>query len=185
MAGSGSYETRMEALEALSDSQLDIEPMIRRAIHDRDELVRTTAAEIASGRNIVSFSDELIRCVKSDRSALVRSAAAVALGELGAVQARDALTQRMTRARREELVAIHYALIRLGRPKYLRPLLKALSHTFYRVRYTAAHLLPGLVNTQNVTRVRNLAKVALEKEGTVLVRSALKEALEEIDSTPR
>ena len=184
MTGSRSYETRMEALEALSDSQLDIEPLIRKAIGDRDDLVRTTAAEIAGGHNIVSLSDELIRCVKSDRSALVRSAAAVALGELGAVQGRDVLTQRMARASKEELVAIQYALIKLGRPKYLGSLLKALSHTFYRVRYAAAHLLPGVVNPGNIRLVRDGVKQALEREGTVLVRSSLKEALEEIDSTP-
>ena len=184
MAINGNYETRIDALEALDDSQLDLEPQVRRAMRDRSDLVRATAVEIAGGHDLTSLSDELIRGLISDQSSLVRSASAVALAEMHIIKARNVLKKQLTVCEEEERFPIYYSLAKLGYNQYLKPLLKALTHDSYLIRFTTAHLLPGVVSEQNVKLVRKSISGALKRESTVLVRSSLQEALKEIDSMP-
>jgi HEAT repeat protein len=180
MTSKRSYEVRMDALEALGDSQFNLEPQVRKAIADRDELVRTTGAEIAGERRLTALTDDLVRRLKSDRSALVRSAAAVALGEMQAVETRNILKARISVSDDEERVGLYYALVRLGVRRYFKLFLNGLRHDFYRIRCATANLLPDLINENNRSMALRFLKDALVHERTVAARSSLDDALKEI-----
>jgi hypothetical protein len=182
MISSRHYDVRIEALEALSDcaSEVDLESLTRKGIRDRNELVRVTAIEIAGGHGLKSMQAEIIRCLKSDRSWLVRSKAAVALGEMHALEARKILEDGLRRAGEEERLGFYYALVKLGARKYLDALLQALTHDFYRVRCATANLIPGVANKRNKRMLLRLLTEALEREETVAARSSLESALKEL-----
>jgi HEAT repeat protein len=182
MTSSRGYDVRIEALEALSDCafDLDLEALVRKAIHDRDELVRVTAIEIAGDHALKSLEAEIIRRLKSDRSWLVRSAAAVALGDMFAVEVRKILSDRIHLAGEEERVGLYYALVKLGGRKYLIPFSQGLGHNLYRIRCATANLIPGMVNKQNRRFLIRLLREALDREETVAARSSLKNTLAEL-----
>ena len=182
MTANQSYETRMEALQALNDSELDLEPHVGKALRDRDELVRTTAAEIAGERKLISLQDKLIRQLKSDRSVLARSAAAVALGEMRASKARNILRSGITASGAEEQVGLFYALVRLGAGKYFSSFLEGLKHDSYRVRCATANLLPDLIDEKNRSATMKSLREALAREQTVAARSSFNYALNEISA---
>ncbi|MGA6970229.1 MAG: HEAT repeat domain-containing protein, partial [Candidatus Binatus sp.] len=111
MISSPQYDVRMEALEALCDCafEIDLERSVRKRIRDRNELVRVTAIEVAGDHGLKSLRPEIIQRLKSDRSWLVRRAAAVALGDLYAVEARKILSDRIHLAGAAERVGLYYA----------------------------------------------------------------------------
>ncbi|MGC1339152.1 MAG: HEAT repeat domain-containing protein [Candidatus Binataceae bacterium] len=183
MSVAHSYETRLEALEALNDCEIELEPYVRKAMSDRDELVRTTAAEIAGERRLLSLRDRLIRQLNSDHSRLVRSAAAVALGDMNAVEARGALKERISVSGDWERNGIYYALVKLGVERNFDYFLSGLKHDSYIVRCATASLLPGLVNVKNRAIALKSLKVALLREQTVAARSSIEDAIEEIRMT--
>jgi HEAT repeat protein len=184
MSSSRYNDVRMEALEALSDCafEFDLEALVRKAIRDRDELVRVTAIEIAGEHGLKSMQDEIVRRLKSDRSGLVRSKAAVALGEMHALKARKILEDRLGRAGDEERPGFYYALVKLGARKYLDALMQGLTHDFYRIRCATASLIPGLVEKTDKRLLIRRLKEALEHEETVAARSSLKSALKELSN---
>jgi HEAT repeat protein len=184
MTSSPRHDVRIEALEALSDCvfELDLESLVRKAIHDRDALVRVTAIELAGDHALKSMQAEIIRRLKSDRSWLVRSAAAVALGEMSALEARKILDDRIHLAGEEERVGIYYALVKLGVRKYLNPFSQGLKHNFYRIRCATANLVPGMVNKSNKRFLVRTLRHALDQEETVAARSSLKSALKELSN---
>jgi len=173
-------EVRVAALEALSETAVDIETHVRNAMQDRDELVRTTAVELAGEQRLVNLKQEIVRRFRSDRSWLVRSAAAVALGDLGLPDARTPLLERIERSCEEERVRIYYALVRLGGRKFLKPFLEGLNDPFYRIRCATANLLPALVVKSDRRRIVKLLTDALHGEQTDAARSSLRNALEQI-----
>lgn len=182
MISSRRYDVRMEALEALSNCafESDLESLVRKAIHDRNELVRVTAIEIAGDHELKSVQAEIIRRLKSDRSWLVRSRAAVALGEMHASDARKILADRLRTAGEEERFGFYYTLVKLGSRKYLDALLQGLTHDFYRIRCATASLIPGIVDKRNKRSLIRLLREALDREETVAARSSLKSALKEL-----
>jgi HEAT repeat protein len=184
MLSSPQYDVRIEALEALSDCRfdLDIESVVHKAIHDRNELVRVTAIEIAGDHRLKSMQDEIAGCLRSDRSWLVRSAAAVALGDMSAVEARKILEDRIGLAGEEERVGFYYALVKLGVRRFLVPLLQGLGHDFYRIRCATANLLPGTVDKRNKRLLMRRLTEAMDRETTVAARSSLERALKELSN---
>jgi HEAT repeat protein len=184
MSSSRYYDVRMEVLEALSDcaSEFDLESLVRKGIRDRDELVRVTAIEIAGDHGLKSMQDEIIRRLKSDRSGLVRSKAAIALGEMHALEARKILEDRLGRAGDEERLGFYYALVKLGARKHLDALLQGLTHDFYRIRCATASLIPGLVEKTDKRLLIRRLREALEHEETVAARSSLESALKELSN---
>jgi HEAT repeat protein len=184
MASSRRYDVRIEALEALSDRgfELNLESVVRKAIHDRNELVRVTAIEIAGDHALKSIQPEIIGRLKSDRGWLVRSAAAVALGDMSAVEARKILEDRIALAGEEERVGYYYALVKLGVQKYLPAFLQGLGHNFYRIRCATANLMPGMVDKTKKRLLICRLREALDHEETVAARSSLESALKELSN---
>jgi HEAT repeat protein len=184
MLSSRRYDVRMEALEALGDCafELDLEAILRKAIHDRDELVRVTAIEIAGDCMWKSMQDEITGRLKSDRSWLVRSKAAVALGDMSAVEARKLIEHRIGRANEEERVGLYYALFKLGEHKYLPSLLQGLTHKFYQIRCATASIIPGMVDKTNKRLLVRRVREALDREETLAARSSLESTLKELSN---
>lgn len=185
MLSSRYYEVRIEALEALSDFTFALETAVLKGLHDRDDLVRVTAIEIAGAHRLKSMQGDIVRRLKSDRSVLVRSKAAVALGEMYTIEAVKILKDRIDRAGDAERTGLYYALIKLGEQKYLDPLLKDLTHNFYRIRCATASVIPGLVDKTNKRMLLNRLKEALKREHIVAARSSLKNALKELNDGAR
>ena len=182
MLSSPQYDVRMEALEALCDCEfeIDLERSVRKRIRDRNELVRVTAIEVAGDHGLKSVQPEIIQRLKSDRSWLVRRAAAVALGDLSAVEARKILVDRIHLAGEAERVGLYYALVKLGVRKYLVPFSRGLSNESYLIRCATANLIPGIADTGNKRRWIRLLNDALGKEETVAARSSLESTLKEL-----
>jgi HEAT repeat protein len=182
MLSSPQYDVRIEALEALSDCRfdLDIESIMRKAIHDRNELVRVTAIEIAGDHKLKSIQDEITGRLTSDRSWLVRSAAAVALGDMSVLGARKILEDRIGLAGEEERVGLYYALVKLGVRRFLAPLLQGLGNDFYRIRCATANLMPRLVDKRNKRLFIRRLREALDHEETLAARSSLESTLKEL-----
>jgi HEAT repeat protein len=154
MISSPQYDVRMEALEALCDCtfEIDLERSVRKRIRDRNELVRVTAIEVAGDHVLKSLRPEIIQRLKSDRSWLVRRAAAVALGDLSAVEARKILVDRIHLVGEAERVGLYYALVKLGVRKYLVPFSRGLSNVSYLIRCATANLIPGIADRGNKRR---------------------------------
>ena len=184
MSSSPRYDVRIEALEALSDCafELDLESVVRKAIHNRDELVRVTAIEVAGNHALKSMQAEIVGRLKSDRSWLVRSTAAVALGDMSAKETRNILEDRVRLAGEEERVGLYYALVKLGVRKDLIPFLQGLRHNFYRIRCATANLIPGLVDKGNKRTLLRRLREALDHEETVAAQSSLKSTLKKLSN---
>jgi len=175
---SSSSEVRMRALEGLADwdrSRLIGET--QKAIHDRNELVRVTAMEIAARHRLTELQAEVCRAFTNDKSWLARAAAAIALGDMEVLEAKDALEASIDEANEEERVRIYYALTKLGNDEYLSPFLEGLFHEHYRVRCATANLLPTLVNGPSKKLAQILVSCALDRETTVAAKSSLEETL--------
>jgi len=172
----------MRALEAMTifDRHALVRE-VRRAIDDRDELVRATANEIAADEKLFELKEELLRTFRRDRSPLVRSTAAVALGDLGVSEASKALRASLRTADDEERVRIYYALAQLGIAEYFDLFLNGLSHDYYRVRCATANLATNIAGGRNTRRIRASAQDALKRETTVAARSSLKGLLQDLD----
>ena len=181
MMSNKNYDIRMEALEALAtcDSQM-LEIQVRKAIRDSHELVRTTAMEIAEEKRLVAVQGEILRQLRSEKSWLVRSAAAIALAEMNAVDSISVIEKMLVRANKEERFKLYYALAKLGRLEYLPSFLGGLFHNCYRIRCATANLLSGIVDGPNKDFVRHLLNDALKREKTVAARESLKDALKEL-----
>ena len=107
MLSDRNYEVRMRALEGLASfDRENLKVNVREAIHDRNDLVRTTAIEVAADQYLVGLKSEVIARLRSDKSWLVRSAAAVALGDMGILDATAILEQSLRKASDEERVRL-------------------------------------------------------------------------------
>jgi HEAT repeat protein len=184
MISSRYADVRIEALEALNHglSEVDLESVLRMAIHDQSELVRVTAIEIADDRALKSMLPEITARLESDKSWLVRSAAAIAMGDMSAGEARKTLEARVSLAGEEERVGFYYALVKLGVRKYLPSFLQGLSHHFYRVRCATANLIPKLIDKRNKPLFVQRVREALEQEETVAVRSSLENTIKHLSN---
>jgi HEAT repeat protein len=179
------YEVRIVALENLGECLDELENLLRLAMHDRDELVRTTALEIAGDASLTHLADEVVRRFTSDRSPLVRSAAAVALGDMCVTNFRELLEEKLGDPDEEVRVGIYYALVKSGATKYLKRFLNGLKHPYYRIRCATANLLPSLVRRDNRALAERALKEALKRETTVAARESIEGALAEIEPTRR
>jgi hypothetical protein len=182
MISSPQWEVRMEALEALRDCafEIDLESSVRKRIRDRNEVVRVTAIEVAGDHRLKSLRPEVIQRLKSDRSWIVRRAAAVALGDMSAVEARKILVDRIHLAGEAERVGLYYALLKFGVRKYLIPFSQGLRNDSYLIRCATANLIPGIADKRNKRFWMRILKDALDREETVAVRWSLRSALKQI-----
>jgi HEAT repeat protein len=182
MASSPRWDVRIEALEALSDCalELDLERLVRKRIHDRSELVHVTAIEMCGDHAMKSVQPDIAQRLTSDRSWLVRRAAAIALAEMSAVGVRKVLADRVRNADEEERVGLYYALVRLGGRRYMAPLIQGLKHDFYRIRCATANVIPGVANETNKRSLIRLLKDALNREKSLAARGSIERALSEL-----
>jgi len=180
MVSNRNYDVRLNALEALAGCTLDLEPHVRRGMRDRHELVRVTALELAGEFELTKLEPELVKRFKTDRSRLARSAAAVALGEMGCVGARRVLEAKISDSDDWVRVGIYYALVRLGVRKYLTSFMKGLRHDNYLVRCATANLALLVVDNKTRAPIVRLLKDALKRETTVAARSSFETVLKEI-----
>jgi HEAT repeat protein len=176
------YETRVAALEAMGDCEweLDLEGHVRRAIHDRDELVRVTAVELAGDFTMKGMQLEIVRLMESDDSCLVRSAAAQALGNMSASETQKVLEKQVRRVDDFEKVALYYALVKLGARKYKLSFLNGLRHESHLIRGATANLMRELVGELGKSSVTRLLTEALKRETTVSARSSIENTLKKV-----
>ncbi len=177
-------EIRVAILETLAEFHSELQELLSRGVHDGDEIVRTTALEVLGDCRFGWLTTECTTRLEKDRSSLVRSTAAVALGDAYGeyrIDPRGTLASSLKREKDEEVRAsVYYALAKLGLDRYFHLFLKGLRHPFYRIRTASANLLPGLVDrSRRVTAVRAL-RHALKTEQTVAAREAIENALQEL-----
>jgi len=178
------YEVRIAVLETLSECAAELHKLLYQAVHDRDELVRTTAMEIAGEYPAARLGIETVERLAKDRSPLVRSAAAIAIADMSGrdqINPTNALLKGLKQQPNEEVMAsIYYGLAKLGVSRYFGLFLKGLKHPFYRIRTATANLLPGVIEPKQRTVVLKALREALGAEDTVAAREAIENAIEEI-----
>jgi hypothetical protein len=174
------YEVRVAALETISECSIEFEGVVRRAMRDRNEIVRINAMEIVAEMTLIGLKDEVVRHFTTDRSPLVRSYAAIALGDMFMANPRKILEQRIRDSNEHVRASIYYALVKLGSQKYLKHFLNGLNSPTYQVRCFTANLLTSLVDNSDKTLIVRFLREALEREKTVAARSSIKDALSQI-----
>ncbi len=160
------WEVRMAVLETLNDGAMEMQRLLFRTFRDRQELVRATAMEIAGDFRVGHLSWESSRRMAKDRSPLVRSLAARALGEMfggyPSADPRKALAASARDRDDEVKASAYYGLARLGDDRYFRLFLNGLRHPFYRIRAATANQLPDVLDAPR----RTLALKALRTSRT-------------------
>jgi HEAT repeat protein len=168
-----SPEVRMRAIEAWGRIGGNCEVLID-ALVDRDELVRVAAAESLDAPGSRKAARALRKTLR-DRSALVRSYAATALGRTGFQSDRVRLRHSLSRERSDGVrLGILEGLWLLGDRKAFDEALQLVNSSDYRVRCATAGALAGTFLSR---RTRPLIVASLVKrfdvEETRAVRSTI------------
>jgi len=156
-------------------------PALVRKLKDPDFLVRIEVAEtlgkIGDSRVLPSLWEQI-----HDRSPLVRSYIAAAIGTLGTQKDAKKLRQNLSTEKSDEVKLGYYtALDDLGDEKILPQLLGILQSKDYRVRCATANTLSEFtLNNSNAFTILAELKRTLKGETTIAAKSALKECIGKI-----
>jgi HEAT repeat protein len=177
-------EVRMRATESigalLRGSNLPAEAIVKR-LQDQDELVRVAAAETLAEIGDRSAIGSL-RNAMADRSPLVRSYVAIAIGTLGD-KSDVKLLQRHLNAERSERaqVGLLSALYQLGLPRALNRLIRLLESSDYQVRCAVANSLDSLeLRAVDVGVITSSLSRSLKLETTPAARSSIGSAIKSL-----
>lgn len=173
-------EIRMRAFEVFSDSLHDrVVKQLIVALADPDELVRIAALEALVLQFEIAFPKDIVMEMLNDGDTLVRSAAAVALADMNAVDAIPSLRQKLSgKLDDEECLRYYFALTKLGISEYLPLFLEGFFHDYYRIRCATANLLPALANKYNKSFFISLLNAVLVKEDSEAARSSILSSIE-------
>jgi HEAT repeat protein len=148
-------------------------------LEDPDVLVRVEAAESLATIGDPKALPALWRAI-DDRSPLVRSYVAGAIGSFGRAGDIPKLEQLLKKERSDTVkVGIYQALYELGRKDMLLSLISLLMESNdYRVRIATANILAEVVlDKSNVAMVLDALRRALKREETVAGRSSIRSSL--------
>jgi len=150
----------------LQDNPGQVESSAEAALASWDEWVK-------KGREIPDIENQLIRIMEGPEDPVTRSAAAMALGFVGADQSVDALLRALQSDVPTIAMEAAASLGRIGKPEAVEPLCEALKHADSNVRANAATAL-GTLGGDEALRCLKSA----EQDNDPFVQSAVAEALE-------
>ncbi len=174
---------RSSAIEAMSlfyDG--DIDNAILNGLKDKSEIVRVSSLDsIILPQNTEKVFRQIANLLK-DKSPLVKSYAIDALAYNNAKQYKKKIKKLLKKNKLNDEVKIsaYYALVKFGDKKYLKKLLKFLTHRNYQIRCATANLLYFLADKTNRSLVIKELKRALKKEKTKAAKSCFKDTIKEI-----
>jgi HEAT repeat protein len=180
-----SVEVRMRAAESLGSllAGKRCPRALLQSLRDPNELVRIEAAEalgvIGDRKALPSLWGAL-----DDRSPLVRSYVAGAIGSVGGERDVAGLEERLRREKSDTArLGFYQALHMLGRRGVLTDLLELLHSGDYRVRCAAANILSNVAADRTDTPlVISALRKALRREPTVAARSSFRAGLRTLGS---
>jgi HEAT repeat protein len=178
-------ETRCLVAEVLVNGKGDqVENLLLGVLDDSDYLVRTNACDSLCGSKSPIVLDKLRKKLKRDTSALVRSYAALSIGDIA--QQADMNTKELHEflkacLAREESRSVQISLLRtltlLGDVEHLSALLNVLQERKYQYRCASVHALEDVVTEQNEGIIFQTLKKHLEIERAPAVSSAIERFL--------
>lgn len=176
----------MRVVEALSFFPGQESAYLRSALSDPDELVRVQAAETIGARAERSLRDEL-RVALRDKSALVRSYAAAAMGSVGGPADTALLRERLSREKSDTArVGFVEALWLLGDRLALQEALNLLKSGDYRVRCAISRTLANTFLAKKTRpAIESALRSTLRKERSLAAREAIQGALEVVEGRKR
>lgn len=182
LSNDADQEVRYRSLECLGDILSGAIGRIREGLADPDEIVCTTCLEILGGIRDRSVFNE-IACLLKSESALVRSAAAIAIGDLRQAEGVGILQLCLASENDDEVkVSIYSALYELGVASYLNDIFGSLLNSnFYRARCAAANLLVKISDDDNRERILRELHKAASSEETVAGISSISDAINIIE----
>ncbi len=185
-------------IESLADSNREVRLMAARSLglllrgrrsprplinglNDRDELVRIEVCESLGAIGDRKALPRLWRTIR-DRSALVRSYAAGAIGELGGQRDIRKLEAVLQQERSEaSKVGLYQALYVLGKTEALSGLISLLQSSDYRVRCAVANTLSNVIaNESNARIILGALEKARRQESTPAAESSMKSSIRDI-----
>ncbi|TCS96413.1 HEAT repeat domain-containing protein [Hazenella coriacea] len=160
----------------------EIEQVMIQALQDPDPLVQVEAVEnLGFFRSYRSIPNLLPLLLHQDE--LLRGEVALAIGRMGDMRIVPVLEKLLLKEQSDTVRVRYYAcLYLLDQQNYFQPLLGMLHSPEYKTRRATANLLSEFVHEKDVEWVSLALRARLRHERTGKVRTALENALEEIES---